>query len=245
MYSIILPALSAMDPTITAPKCYYADDEAGVIIMENLKISGFDIADKTKGLKNICLKTFLREIFYRMRAIEATSSGQKQKLRQLKNFFFIKVWANQKQNWPFNGWRISTPPVTTSSTPTKEAWTHLGETFPYIHFSNIQSFIHKKYLLKEGFLLQNMNHDFWYNTSDQTMLFVVTLLLEAVDKAFVAIMEEHMGQTKPDLVKRVKGFKTKYGKKLQSLHKAKEGAFNCLIHNDAWTNNFMYRYDCH
>jgi len=86
-----------------------------------------------------------------------------------------------------------------------------------------------------------MNHDFWYNTNDQSMLFVVTMVLEAVDKAYLAIMEEHMEKVKPDLVKRVQQFKTKYGKKLFSLHKAKEGGFNCLIHNDAWTNNFMYR----
>jgi len=87
-----------------------------------------------------------------------------------------------------------------------------------------------------------MNHDFWYNNRDLAMSFVVNKLLECVDLAFATILEEHMGQVKPDLVKRVKNFRAKYGKKLTTLHKAKEGDFNCLIHNDAWTNNFMYRY---
>jgi len=49
MYSTILPACAKMDPRITSPKCFYSDVDAGVLVMENLKVSGYDIADKAKG----------------------------------------------------------------------------------------------------------------------------------------------------------------------------------------------------
>ena len=40
-------------------------------------------------------------------------------------------------------------------------------------------------------------------------------------------------------MKRASEFSEKNGQVLRDLHKA-EGKFVCLIHNDAWTNNFMF-----
>ena len=62
-YSKLKPSIDRVvkDPShkITAPACYYANEEAGVIVMENLKTEGFDIMDKADGLDIPHLKMVL------------------------------------------------------------------------------------------------------------------------------------------------------------------------------------------
>ncbi len=48
-YTRILPELRKFDNIISVPKCYYSNLKEGVIILENLKIPGFEMMDKTKG----------------------------------------------------------------------------------------------------------------------------------------------------------------------------------------------------
>ena len=47
MYGTILPALQELDPIVSVPKAFYADDT--LIVMENLRVKGFDIANWEQG----------------------------------------------------------------------------------------------------------------------------------------------------------------------------------------------------
>ena len=54
-YSKLKPAIDKKlkDPenhSIPAPQCYFANEEAGVIVMENLKLEGYTIMNKADGL---------------------------------------------------------------------------------------------------------------------------------------------------------------------------------------------------
>ena len=43
-----------------------------------------------------------------------------------------------------------------------------------------------------------------------------------------------------DLIQRVVKFGDNRQERTDAVHPAKDGAFNCLIHNDAWCNNFLF-----
>lgn len=53
MYEQIIPKLEALkkdsSKCIAVPKVYYADAENGILVMEHLKMKGFDIMDKKIG----------------------------------------------------------------------------------------------------------------------------------------------------------------------------------------------------
>ena len=38
---------------VMIPDCYYADDDVGVLIMEDLRLKGYTIGDKVKGVDEI------------------------------------------------------------------------------------------------------------------------------------------------------------------------------------------------
>ena len=41
--------LKELDPLFPTAECYFSDPSLGVIVMENLKLEGYQIGDKTKG----------------------------------------------------------------------------------------------------------------------------------------------------------------------------------------------------
>ena len=49
MYTDLVPKLQAIEPEISAPMTFYADNEEGVMVMENLKKMNYYIIDKQKG----------------------------------------------------------------------------------------------------------------------------------------------------------------------------------------------------
>ncbi len=65
--------------------------------------------------------------------------------------------------------------------------------------------------------------------------------LSSSDSAFKAIIEEHLKDRRPDLVRRVQAFVERNGSRLERLHDVR-APFSCIIHNDAWTNNFLFKY---
>ena len=51
MYADLVPRMQQMEPRVSAPRTFFADSEAGVLMMENLKKLGYYIPeDKVKGL---------------------------------------------------------------------------------------------------------------------------------------------------------------------------------------------------
>ncbi len=51
MYADLVPRMQLMEPKVSAPKTFFADAKAGVMMMENLKKLGYYIPeDKVKGL---------------------------------------------------------------------------------------------------------------------------------------------------------------------------------------------------
>ena len=49
MYGTLLPSMVSLDPLVSVPATFYADEGEDVIVMENLKAKGFDIEEKTRG----------------------------------------------------------------------------------------------------------------------------------------------------------------------------------------------------
>ena len=60
-YSKLQPALDKVSQghRVGCPSCYYASEEAGVIIMDNLRLEGFSIMEKADGLDMPHLKVVL------------------------------------------------------------------------------------------------------------------------------------------------------------------------------------------
>ena len=54
------------------------------------------------------------------------------------------------------------------------------------------------------------------------------------------MIEAVVGDDDRDLVSKVKAFAAVRKDKLTVAHKAK-GKFLCVLHNDAWCNNFMFK----
>ena len=49
MYTDIVPALQKIDSGLKVPDCYLADDDKGIMVMENLRKKDFYMGDKIKG----------------------------------------------------------------------------------------------------------------------------------------------------------------------------------------------------
>ena len=57
-YSDLFPRMNSLASEhemgeVRIPACYYASDDQGIILMENLKLAGYGMEDKTKGTKNL------------------------------------------------------------------------------------------------------------------------------------------------------------------------------------------------
>ncbi len=95
-------------------------------------------------------------------------------------------------------------------------------------------------LAKFGAEFSSVIHDDWVSQRDKMMKMFLEAFLGSADTAFKAIIAEHLKEKRPDLVQRVMQFRERHGERLASLHNAM-GSFSCLIHNDAWTNNFLFK----
>ena len=63
--------------------------------------------------------------------------------------------------------------------------------------------------------------------------------LQNIEKIQIAIVEEHSEDQ--DLIDRVKAFTQTRKEKHDPVHWP-QGKFNCILHNDFWFNNMMFRY---
>ena len=64
--------------------------------------------------------------------------------------------------------------------------------------------------------------------------------MEGHDALFAEIIAEHC-KNNPSLVKKVQDFCSVRKEICDKVRKINEEKFNCMIHNDAWCNNFMFR----
>ena len=61
----------------------------------------------------------------------------------------------------------------------------------------------------------------------------------------LTVLESEYGEEEPELLEKAKRFfeGNEQGllDKLSDVHFSKEDGFRCLVHNDAWYNNFMFK----
>ena len=69
---------------------------------------------------------------------------------------------------------------------------------------------------------------------------ILETLFQNCDVIMGTVMEENLQHSHPEVVKKVKEFPKKRKDVLAEINMP-NGKFNVIIHNDAWTNNFMYR----
>ena len=82
-----------------------------------------------------------------------------------------------------------------------------------------------------------MNGDNYAGTERQQEL--MDTMFETFYKTFEAMMEVFLDDKKN--LERVKLFGKGLIELMAKVHKPSDNGFNCLIHNDAWINNFMFK----
>lgn len=58
---------------------------------------------------------------------------------------------------------------------------------------------------------------------------------------FRLIVEDSCSDSDPNLVKKFNAFSKVWMEKMAPVHVPSKEGFNCIIHNDAWGNNFMFK----
>ena len=80
----------------------------------------------------------------------------------------------------------------------------------------------------------------WIPMENKGMIELLENFFETVHKINVAIVEEHC-QDDPELIRKLKAFGATRQQRINAVHVPQEKGFNCVVHNDAWINNFMFR----
>ena len=183
MYKTIIPRLHELQAEsqtpISAPKCFYAEETEGVLIMENLKMDQFELIDKTQGLLKM--------------------SHVKLILTQLAEFHATTYHMIQTYEGGLGQFR-------------KE--------FPHLN--------------QAKWIEQNENMDRTFEG-----------MIRNSCEVLLSILESDHGEEEPELYEKAKKFFDKSDMSLMdrvsTCHVPKEEGFSCLVHNDAWYNNFMFK----
>lgn len=85
----------------------------------------------------------------------------------------------------------------------------------------------------------NMTNDAWFNNETQEMKEMMTMIFDSTFANYMAVLDKYMDDEA--LMTKVREFNKIRAAKVEAIHPPKEGGFNCLLHNDAWCNNFMFR----
>ena len=85
----------------------------------------------------------------------------------------------------------------------------------------------------------SMCHDgAWLDTTKPMLKKIMDNLIGSVYGIFVKVIEDFSGD--PDLIQRVKKFAGSIAETMPKIHQP-EGNVVSLVHNDSWTNNFMFK----
>ena len=86
-----------------------------------------------------------------------------------------------------------------------------------------------------------MQSDTWYSVEDESMKETLDTMFDKSFDVFRAIVEEFCNDNDPELVKRVNDFCKVRKERMKAVHVPSRDGFNCIVHNDSWCNNFMFK----
>lgn len=84
-----------------------------------------------------------------------------------------------------------------------------------------------------------MNAPGWVLIESEQMAAMGEMMLDRTMALFAEVAEA-ASEEDSDLPRRLKEFEATRKERFLSCHEPR-GGFNCLLHNDAWCNNFMFR----
>ena len=79
----------------------------------------------------------------------------------------------------------------------------------------------------------------WIRIEAKDVLDTWLNMMAVMQKMACEIFLEHGSD--PELAKKVEIFSSAITQRIEKIHQA-DGKFHCLLHNDSWTNNFLFRY---
>jgi hypothetical protein len=173
VYFELMPALKKFNKGLLIPGAFYGNDIEGVLVMENLKTSGFVTIQNMKGLNRDQVKLVLDQLA----RLHASSHH------------YVETYPGGLDKF------------------TKD--------FPI--------YIKDSWLPAETKEMEEKN--------DKEILFGVDLML--------SILKKYSKDT--ELTEKVVKFRDHLLKSVKGAIASKKDAFNCLLHNDAWCHNFMFR----
>ncbi len=176
---------------INVPEVYYSHAEDGIIVMENLKMSGFSVLDKTKGAMEHAMTHSAVNVLLNSRHPGLDLPACRKVLRQLALFH--------------------------------------AYTFHFIEKFGTDAFKehHPEFI-----------HDRWWPPSETGDY--VDVMYSEMYQVMASITEEFSDDA--DLSRRVAAIgEAEFLRRIHAVTPPSEEGFNCLIHGDAWVNNFLFR----
>ena len=84
-----------------------------------------------------------------------------------------------------------------------------------------------------------LNCEQWCNTETQEMKEMMSLMFDSTFSNYLAILDKYLDDK--ELLAKLHEFNKVREKTVDAMQLPSKGGFNCLLHNDAWCNNIMYR----
>ncbi len=83
----------------------------------------------------------------------------------------------------------------------------------------------------------------WFRKGSEQLEEQTEQMFAGIFASFTTIVEEFCHDN-PGLVDKLKEFNTVRKKRVDNIHRPAEDVkgFNCMLHNDSWCNNFLFKY---
>ena len=86
-----------------------------------------------------------------------------------------------------------------------------------------------------------MQADTWFPVEDEAMKQTLDTMFDKSFDVFRCVVENFCSKDNPELVKKVNEFCKVRKEKMKTIHMPSKDGFNCIVHNDSWCNNFMFK----